>query len=231
MDIFDRVIRLIGEEKFNKLSSSSVAIFGVGGVGGYVAEGLARSGIGKIAVIDNDTVGITNINRQIIASVDTIGENKVDVIEKRLLSINPNIIIEKYKTFYLKESENIIDFGKFDYIVDAVDTVSAKLLIIEKAKKNNVKVISSMGTAGKLDIMRLKVCDIKDTNTDSLARVMRRELKKMNIDELKVVYSNEEPLNDTVIEDNNKRTPPSMIFVPATAGLIIANEIIKDLTK
>lgn len=235
MEIFNRVSRLIGDDNLRKLNKSCVAVFGVGGVGGFVVEALVRSGVGKIAVIDSDTVSETNLNRQIIATVDTIGKAKVDVIEKRAKSINPNVLIEKYNIFYLPENADKIDFEEFDYIVDAVDTVTAKLSIIERALKSNKKVISSMGTAGKLNPSLIKICDIKETSVCALARVMRRELKKRGIDKLKVCYSNEEVFmgyneNSNVEEKGNGRiAPPSMIFVPAIAGLTIANEVIKDL--
>ncbi len=223
---------MIGEDKLNKLKKTSVIVFGVGGVGGYAVESLVRSGIGRIAVVDSDKISESNLNRQIIATVNTIGENKVDVIEKRVKEINPEIIFEKYNLFYLKETADKINIKSFDYVVDAVDTVSAKLEIIERAKKENKKVISSMGTAGKLNPTELKVSDISKTTVCPLARVMRRELKKRNIDSLKVVFSTEQVVNNEIItDDGGKRTPPSMIFVPATAGILIANEIVKDIIK
>ncbi|MBQ0099074.1 MAG: tRNA threonylcarbamoyladenosine dehydratase [Firmicutes bacterium] len=231
MENFSRVSLMIGEEKLNKLKNSSVIVFGVGGVGGYTVESLVRSGVGRIAVVDNDTVSESNLNRQIIATIDSIGKSKVDVIEKRSKEINPEIIFEKYNLFYLPETADKIDLKSFDYVVDAVDTVKAKLEIIERAKRENVKVISSMGTAGKLNPLSLKVCDIKETNYCPLARVMRRELKKRNIESLKVVFSTEKQNTEEIIEESGKRTPPSMIFVPATCGIIIANEIVKDLIK
>lgn len=228
MEAFSRVKNLIGEKQFEKLQASSVAVFGVGGVGGFVAEALVRSGIGSITLFDNDKVDKTNLNRQIIATNDTIGVDKVDAIKQRLISINQNIKIKTHKVFYLPENANQFDFGEYDYIVDAVDTVSAKLEIISRAKATNKSVISSMGTAGKLEIEKLKVGDIFDTKGCPLARVMRRELKKRGIDKVKVVYSEESVCSK---ENTENRAPPSMIFVPATAGLMIAKEVVLDLIK
>ena len=228
MQAFSRVKKLIGEKELEKLQTSSVAVFGVGGVGGFVAEALVRSGIGSITLFDSDKVDETNLNRQIIATKDTIGLDKVDVIKQRLLSINENLKINTYKVFYLPENANQFDFAEYDYIVDAVDTVSAKLEIISRAKAINKPVISSMGTAGKLEIEKLKVGDVFDTKGCPLARVMRRELKKRGITQVKVVYSEE---NVCAKEETSDRKPPSMIFVPATAGLMIAREVVLDLIK
>ncbi len=228
MQAFSRVKNLIGEKALNKLQTSSVAVFGVGGVGGFVAEALVRSGIGRIAVFDSDKVDETNLNRQVIATKNTVGLDKVDVIKDRLLSINENLKIETYKVFYLPENANQFDLSGYDYIVDAVDTVSAKLEIISRAKGLNIPVISSMGTAGKLEIEKLKVGFVSDTKGCPLARVMRRELKKRGIDNVKVVYSEE---SVCAKENTLDRTPPSMIFVPATAGLMIAREVVLDLIK
>ena len=228
MQAFSRVKNLIGESGLKKLQASSVAVFGVGGVGGFVAEALVRSGIGKIAVFDNDKVDETNLNRQIIATKETVGLDKVDVVKERLLSINKNLKIETYKVFYLPENADQFDFNDYDYIVDAVDTVSAKLEIISRAKALEKPVISSMGTAGKLEIEKLKVGFIEDTKGCPLARVMRRELKKRGITQVKVVYSEEVV---SAKEGTSDRTPPSMIFVPATAGLMIAREVVLDLIK
>ena len=228
MQAFSRVKKLIGEKELEKLQTSSVAVFGVGGVGGFVVEALVRSGIGKIAVFDSDKVDETNLNRQIIATNNTVGLDKVDVIKERLLSINKNLKIETYKVFYLPENANQFDLSEYDYIIDAVDTVSAKLEIISRAKALEKPVISSMGTAGKLEIEKLKVGNVFDTKGCPLARVMRRELKKRGITQVKVVYS-EEVVNAK--ERTSDRTPPSMIFVPATAGLMIAREVVLDLIK
>ena len=236
MDAFIRVENLIGEKNLEKLKNSSVAVFGVGGVGGFICEALVRSGIGEIAVFDGDTVDKSNLNRQIIATVDTVGKDKVEVIKSRLLSINPNLKISANKIFYLPENADQIDLSKYDYIVDAVDTVSAKIQLIASAKEKNIPVISCMGTGGKMQIERLKVCDISLTNGCPLARVMRRELKKRNIFDVKVVYSDEgvnlgqNQQDDFVQKENGKKiAPPSMIFVPAVAGLYIAREVVTDL--
>lgn len=232
--IFSRVQSLIGQESLNKLKNSSVAVFGIGGVGGYAVEALARSGIGTITVFDNDSVDISNVNRQIIATDKTLGKDKTAVIKDRLLSINPDITVYAEKVFYLPENADNYDFSKYDYIIDAVDTVSAKLEIISRAKDAGVPVISCMGTGGKLDISALKVADIEKTQGCPLARVMRRELKKRNINRVKVVYSEESVV---FYADNNekkadgKSAPPSMIFVPATAGLMLAREVVLDLIK
>ena len=227
MQEFLRTAMLIGEKALEKLSSSRVAIFGVGGVGSYVVEALARSGVGEFDLIDNDTVNITNINRQIIATHDTIGRDKVEVAKERILSINPSAKVNAHKVFYLPETAEEFDFSQYDYIVDAVDTVTAKIDIIVNAKENNIPVISSMGTGNKLDPTQFKVADIYETSVCPLARVMRRELKKRGIDSLKVLYSKEEPKT----QDAEERTPSSIAFVPSVAGLIIAGEVIKDLIR
>ncbi len=227
METFDRVKLLIGEEGYNKLKSSHVAIFGVGGVGGFIAEALVRSGVGEITIFDNDQVSLSNLNRQIISTKQVVGKFKVDVAQERLLSINPNLIIHTYNVFYLPENANVYPFNDFDIVVDAVDTVTAKLEIIKRAKDFGVEIISCMGTGGKLNPLLLKVADIKDTKVCPLARVMRRELKKRGIDKLKVVYSEEEPKGDS----SKEKQPPSMIFVPGTAGLVIASEVINFLIK
>lgn len=225
-----RVELLIGEEAVNKIRNANVCVFGVGGVGGFVAEALVRSGVGKITVFDSDVVAKSNLNRQIIATSDNVGEKKTEAIKKRLLSINPTAEITPIDCFYLPENAEKYPLGGFDYIVDAVDTVTAKLEIISRAKAANVPVISSMGTGGKIYPEKLKVADIKKTSGCPLARVMRRELKKRRIENLKVVYSDEEMKYDKkIVGENNKVTPPSMIFVPATAGLIIAREVVFDL--
>ena len=235
MDAFKRVKLLIGSENFQKLKNASVAVFGVGGVGGYCAEALARSGVGRIAVFDNDVVAESNLNRQIIATVDNIGAPKVFEIEKRLKAINPEIEVDCNKVFYLPENANNYPLNAYDYVVDAVDTVTAKIEIIARAKSAGVKVISCMGTGGKLDPTMLKVADIEKTKVCPLARVMRRELKSRGINGVKVVYSEEQPLvssteNNQAEKRQSRRTaPPSMIFVPATAGLILAKEVVLGL--
>jgi len=229
---FSRTQMLIGEEALKCLSQCHVAVFGVGGVGGYVVEALARSGVGKIDLIDKDRVNLTNINRQIIATHDSLGEYKVDAARERILKINPDAQIRVYKTFYLPENSSQFDFSLYDYIVDAVDTVTAKIEIIINAKKAGVNVISCMGTGNKLDPTRFEVSDIHKTSVCPLAKVMRRELKKRNINSLKVVYSKEEPKKPSVTDESLKRqTPSSIAFVPSVAGLIIAGEVIKDLIK
>ena len=223
MSQFDRFISLIGEENFHKLSSKKVMIFGVGGVGGYVVEALARSGIENFVLIDSDVIEESNINRQIIATLDTIGKSKVEVMKKRVLSINSSAKVASIQKFYLPENSNEFDFSGVDYIIDCVDTVSAKLSIVSKAKELNIPVISAMGAGNKMDPTLLKVSDIYKTSVDPLCKVMRHELRKLGIKELKVVYSLEEPIK------NNNRTPNSNAFVPSSMGLIIASEVIKDL--
>lgn len=225
---FSRTALLIGEDAIDKLGSSKVAVFGVGGVGGYVVEGLARSGVGAFVLIDNDTVAPSNINRQIIASLDTIGRYKTEVMRDRILSINPDADVEIYNTFYLPENADKVNLESCDYIVDAVDTITAKIEIILQAKKLDVPVISSMGAGNKLDPVGFEVTDIYKTSVCPLARVMRRELKKRGIEALKVVYSKEEAI---VPEGSNIRVPGSIAFVPSVAGLIIASEVVKDIIK
>ncbi|MBE7034375.1 MAG: tRNA threonylcarbamoyladenosine dehydratase [Ruminococcaceae bacterium] len=225
---FTRTAMLIGEDAVEKLSSCHVAIFGIGGVGGYVAEALARSGIGTFDLVDNDTVNVTNINRQIIATHDTLGRYKTEVMKERILSINPDAKVNVYNTFYLPENSGEFDFSKYDYIVDAVDTVTAKLEIIVNAKNAGTPVISSMGTGNKLDPTRFEIADIYKTSVCPLAKVMRRELKSRGIDKLKVLYSKEEPIKQQC-EEGKKPTPASISFVPSVAGLIIAGEVIKEL--
>lgn len=239
---FSRTERLLGRDNIEKLSNARVAVFGVGGVGGYVAEALARSGIGHFVLIDDDSVALSNLNRQIIALESTIGRNKVDVMKERILEINPVAVVDAKKCFFLPENASEFDFKSYSYVVDAVDTVTAKLSIIEEAKKAGVPVISSMGTGNKLDPTRLEVADIYETSICPLARVMRRECKKRGIESLKVVYSKEEtirasygsPSNDEQKElsehDKKRRSiPGSTAFVPPAAGLIIASCVVKDI--
>ncbi len=233
---FSRTELLLGEEAIDKLKSLRVAVFGIGGVGGYVVEALARSGVGTIDIIDNDDVSITNINRQIIATHSTVGKLKVDVMKERIYDINPEAIVNAYATFFLPENANEFEFNKYDYVVDAVDTVTAKIEIIMKCKEMNIPVISSMGAGNKLDPSRFEVTDIYKTSVCPLAKVMRRELKKRGVKNLKVVYSKEEAITPLESEEmhnpnNNKRSiPGSIAFVPSVAGLIMAGEVIKDLT-
>ena len=230
MESFARVKMLIGDDAFQKLSNSSVAVFGVGGVGGYTVEALARSGVEKITVFDSDVVAKSNLNRQIIATTQNIGTSKVEAVKERVKSINPNAQIQIHKVFYLPENANDFDLSIYDYVVDAVDTVSAKLEIIERAIKAGVKVISCMGTGGKTDPTMLRVAPIEKTKGCPLARVMRRELKARSLSGVKVVYSEEQTQQvSTAKAENGKSIPPSMIFVPATAGLILAREVVFDI--
>jgi len=228
---FTRTAMLIGEESVEKLSSCHIAVFGIGGVGGYVTEALARCGVGKFDLIDNDTVNITNINRQIIATHETLGRYKTEVMKERILSINPEAKVNIHNTFYLPENSAEFDFTKYDYIVDAVDTVTAKIEIIMNAKKAGTPVISSMGTGNKLDPTRFEIADIYKTTVCPLAKVMRRELKKRCVNSLKVLYSTEEPMKSIAAEGGKKPVPASIAFVPSVAGLIIAGEVIKELAE
>ncbi len=230
---FSRTELLIGEEGIKKLTSSKVAVFGIGGVGGYAVEALVRSGVGKIDLIDNDKVSLTNINRQIIATHKTIGMYKTDAAEERMKEINPNVVVTKYNIFFTKENADIIDFTKYDYVIDAIDTVSGKLEIIERSKKANVPVISSMGAGNKMKPYMFEVSDISKTSVCPLAKVIRQELKKRKIKKVKVVYSKEIPLKPALSEETTQNTkkqiPGSNAFVPSVAGLIIAGEVISDL--
>ena len=222
-DQFDRTRLLIGEEGLAKLKKARVAVFGVGGVGGFAVEALVRSGIGAFDLIDNDTVALSNLNRQIIATRDTIGKLKVEVMRDRILSINPQAEIRMYPCFYLPENAAEFDFSQYSYVVDAVDTVTAKIDIIMKAQAAGVPVISSMGAGNKMDPTRFEVTDIYKTTVCPLARVMRRELKKRGVKQLKVVYSTEKAIK------TGADVPGSIAFVPSVAGLIVAGEVIRDL--
>lgn len=227
---FEREAMLLGEEAIKKLEGSYVALFGLGGVGSYAAEALARSGVGRILLIDNDVVSKSNINRQLCALQSTVGRYKVDVVAKRLLDINPDIIIEKRYDFVLPENISSFDFEGFDYVIDAIDTVSAKLAIAQSATEHGTPMISCMGTGNKLDPTALTVTDIAKTSVCPLARVMRRELKKRGIAHLPVVFSTEEPKQQINVE--GKKVPPaSVAFVPSVAGLIAASEAIKSITS
>lgn len=231
---FIRTEMLIGEEGLEKLLSSRVCVFGVGGVGSYAVEALARSGVGKIDLVDADTVCESNINRQIIATHKTLGMYKVDAEKERILEINPNCEVGVYKMFYLPENAADIDLSVYDYVIDAVDTVTAKIEIIKRAKEAGTPVISSMGAANKLDPTAFEVADIYKTQVCPLAKVMRRELKKRGIESLKVVYSREEAIKPLQLEEEQtgrRVTPASIAFVPSVAGLIVAGEVIKDLVK
>ena len=231
---FSREELLIGKETVEKLNKSKVAIFGIGGVGSYVVEGLARAGIGNFVLIDNDEVALTNINRQLIATNKTIGMSKVEVAKNRILEINPNAKVEIYKEFFMPETEGILD-NSIDYIVDAIDTVTAKIELVLRANELNIPIISCMGTGNKLDPTKFEVADIYKTSICPLAKVMRKELKQRGIKRLKVVYSKEEPIKinlDNIEEITSKKhVPGSISFVPSVAGLIIAGEVIKDLIK
>lgn len=244
---------LIGEEGINRLQKARVAVFGIGGVGGYVVEALARSGVGTLDLIDNDTVAPSNLNRQIIATRDTLGQLKVDAMKERILSIQPETVVHAHACFFLPENADSFDFAQYDYVVDAVDTVTAKLEIIMRAKAAGVPVISCMGAGNKLDATKFEVTDIYKTTMCPLAKVMRRELKKRGVDKLKVVYSTEQARQPIEVElsgqaasqggqveptsengtggiaTTRRSTPGSVAFVPGVAGLIAAGEVIKDL--
>ena len=222
---FCRTSLLIGEDGIEKLNKSKVAVFGVGGVGGYVVEALVRAGVGKIDVIDNDIINLSNLNRQIVALYSTLGKFKVDVIKERALDINPEAEIGTYKIFFDNSTQEQFDFSKYDYVIDAIDSVKSKLLLIECCKKANIPIISSMGTGNKLDPSKFEVTDISKTSVCPLARVMRIELKKRGIKKLNVLYSKEIPVK------NGQRTPSSISFVPPVAGLIIAGKVVNDLIK
>ena len=225
---FSRTELLIGKEAIEKLRNAKVAIFGIGGVGSYVVEALARAGIENFILVDKDEVDITNLNRQIIATRETVGKPKVEVAKERVLDINPNANVEKYQEFFLPESKGILD-ETVDYIVDSVDTVTAKIELVMRANKLNIPIISSMGTGNKLDPTRFEVADIYKTSVCPLAKVMRKELKNRGIKKLKVVYSKEESIKHDNID--GKQVPASISFVPSVAGLIIAGEVIKDIIK
>ncbi len=231
---FERIEFLLGKDAINQLHDKKVAVFGVGGVGGFVVEALARSGIGKFVLVDNDTVSITNINRQIIATHDTVGRSKVEVMKERVLSINPLAQVETHCCFFLPENQDEFDFTQYDYVIDAIDTVAGKIALVMKAQEAKTRIMSSMGAGNKLDPTRLEVADIYKTSVCPLAKVMRTELRKRGVKKLKVVYSRELPLTPlaTPKEPGQRRaTPGSVAFVPSVAGLIIAGEVIKDLIK
>lgn len=221
---FNREERLIGKENLEKLSKAKIAVFGIGGVGSFVVEGLARAGIGKFLLVDNDTVDITNINRQIHANITTVGKNKIDVMKERILSINPEAEVDVSTEFFMPGSK-LLDTS-LDYIVDAIDTVTGKIELVCKANELNIPIISAMGTGNKLDPTKFEVTDIYKTSVCPLAKVMRKELRLRGIKKLKVVYSKEEPIKPN---DGDYKTPASISFVPSVAGLIIAGEVIKDI--
>lgn len=230
---FSRTELLIGKENMDRLKNARVAVFGIGGVGGHTVEALARSGVGTLDLIDNDTVALTNLNRQIIALHSTVGRDKVEVAKERVLDINPDAVVNIYKTFYLPETADQFDFTQYDYVVDAIDTVTGKLQLVEEANRAGVPIISSMGAGNKLDPTAFEVADISKTSVCPLAKVMRRELKKRGIHKLKVVYSKEKaitPIGTTEEDVQKRQIPGSNAFVPSVVGLIIAGEVIKDLT-
>lgn len=232
---FFRTELLIGEQGLNSLSKAKVLVFGVGGVGSYTVEALARCGVGSITLVDSDVVTITNLNRQLIALHSTIGQHKTEVAKSRIKDIDPNILVNTYQTFYNSETSRLFDFSSYDYVIDAIDTVTSKILIIEQAKAAKVPIISSMGTGNKLDPSRFEIADISKTSVCPLAKVMRTELRKRKIKKVKVLYSKEQPSKQTeqIGTANIKKTPEigSISFVPATAGLRIAGEVIKDLLE
>ncbi|MCR5411037.1 MAG: tRNA threonylcarbamoyladenosine dehydratase [Lachnospiraceae bacterium] len=240
MDQYSRTRLLLGDDAIGLLRSKKVAVFGIGGVGGYVCEGLVRSGIGAFDLIDDDKVCLTNLNRQIIATRNTIGKYKVEVMRDRMLEIDPDVKVEIHKCFFLPENADTFPFAEYDYIVDAVDTVTAKIELIMRAQKEGIPIISAMGAGNKLDAGRLKVADIFDTEVCPLARVMRRELKKRGVKKLKVVYSDEQPVQPREEQEEQQEQqehtgrralPGSTAFVPAVAGMLIAGEIVKDLSR
>ena len=231
---FSRTQLLLGEEGMEKLYNSRVAVFGVGGVGGYAVEALVRSGVGTIDIFDNDKVSLTNINRQIIATHETMGKYKVDVMKERALSINPKVVINAHNCFYMPDNADEYDFSQYSYVIDAIDTVTAKIELVMRADKAGIPILSCMGAGNKLDASAFEVADIYDTSICPLARTMRRELKKRGIKKLKVVYSKEKPVPRAEgicsEECTAKRVvPASIAFVPAVAGLIAAGEVIRDL--
>ena len=234
---FSRTEILLGKCGVEHLKKSRVAVFGIGGVGGYVAEALARSGVGALDLIDNDEVSLTNINRQIIALHSTVGRPKVDVMKERILDINPECNVRIFQCFYLPETKNLFDFTEYNYVVDAVDTVTAKIQLIVQAKEAGVPIISSMGAGNKLNPASFEVADISQTSVCPLARVMRQECKKRGIKDVKVVYSKEKPVESKLTAEEKKSAeqkgnglaPGSCAFVPSVAGLIIASEVVKDL--
>lgn len=245
---FSRTQLLLGQEGMEKLFQARVAVFGIGGVGGYTVEALARSGVGTLDLIDDDRICLTNLNRQIFATHKTVGQYKVDIAQQRILEINPKAVVHTYKTFYAPQTAELFDFSQYDYVVDAIDTVTGKLELVEQAEKAGVPIISSMGAGNKMDPTAFEVADIYETSVCPLARVMRRELKRRGIRKLKVVYSKEPPM--TPIDDmsiscrtncicppgtarkctQRRQVPGSNAFVPSVVGLIIAGEVVKDLT-
>lgn len=240
---FIRTELIFGKDAVEKLAKLRVAVFGLGGVGGYVVEALARSGIGKLDIVDSDTICLSNINRQIYATTNTVGQYKVDIAKQRIFEINPDIKVNTYKVFFDNETSSLFDFSQYDYVVDAIDTVTGKIKLVEKAALSKTKIISSMGAGNKIDPTLFEVADIYQTSVCPLAKVMRRELKRRGIEKLKVVYSKEKPivpngqemdsecckLDEPITRKTHKQTPGSVAFVPSVVGLIIAGEVVKDL--
>ena len=240
MDIFSRTRFLLGGDAMEKLKNAHVAIFGLGGVGGYVAEALVRSGVGHLDLIDHDTVSPTNINRQILATQETVGMDKAEAAARRAKAINPNADARAIKTFYLPETADQFDITQYDYVVDAIDTVTGKMMLIKAAKDAGTPIISSMGTGNKLDPTAFRVADIHETSVCPLARIIRKECRKRGIERLKVVYSTEDPIKLELAPDDpawaelpegRNALPGSVCFVPAAAGMIIAGEVVRDLIK
>lgn len=221
---YSRTEAVIGKEAVERLKNSKIIIFGVGGVGGYALEALVRVGVGKLTLVDGDTVSTSNLNRQIIATIETVGQPKAEVAKKRALSINPNSEVDAVCSFFTEENKKDFDLRDYDYVIDAIDSVSNKIALIVHAKESGVKIISSMGAGNKLDPSRFRSADISKTYQDPLAKVVRTRLKKLGITSLKTVFSDEEPINP-----NRERTPGSLSFVPSAAGLVIAAEVVKDL--
>ena len=230
MGIFDRTEALIGSDKLEKLKGSKVAVFGIGGVGGYVCEGLVRSGVGELHLIDNDTVSETNINRQIVALHSTVGRYKTEVMHERIADINPDCKVVEYRRFYLPENADSFDLSSFDFVVDAVDTVSAKVELAVRTARERVPFIASMGTGNKLHPELLEISDLSKTSVCPLARVMRRELKARGIEHITVLYSPENPI-PAVITENGRHAPASTAFVPAAAGLMIAAHVVRTIAE
>lgn len=231
---FSRTEQLLGKQAMDRLYQAKVAVFGIGGVGSFAVEALARSGVGHLVLVDKDIVSQTNINRQLIATTKTIGRYKTEVMQERISEINPETVVEEYKCFYGIETTSLFDFSSFDYIVDAIDTISSKIILIEQAKKAGIPIISCMGAGNKLDPTQFTVADISQTTVCPLAKVMRKELKNRAIENVKVVYSKEPPItpaksNETVAKGKHQ-IPGSVAFVPSVAGLILAGEVIKDIT-
>ena len=234
-DNFNREIMLIGQDNFNKLKESHIIVFGLGGVGGYAVEMLARLGVGKIDIVDNDTVSNTNLNRQIIALNSTIGKYKTDLFEERIKEINKDCIVTKYTMFYDENTKDKIDFSKYDYVIDAIDSVKSKLNLIIYCINNNINIVSSMGMGNRIDPSLVKITDISKTEYDPLSKIIRKKLRENKINHLKVVYSSERPIN--IIYDINAEkkgsnyAPGSISLVPSTAGIMLASEVFKDLIK